>query len=296
MARYIRHDLAVAVTLCVALALGACTGPTVAAPTPVPTATATPTPSCATLLPGAPAAVAPAGFAGLTFPAGTVMTTPMSAYGGPGQFTVQQADLCYHGTPDQVNGPFSGHTSSYAMLFGTGWGVSTTFPADGQMQTSCTGPGCFRSGNPPDVEYYLSFESIATPIAGYVTYHLRMATPPAAPTCNPTYYDSSVPYTYTFQGFAMPPLTKENDFALGGGHMGGYTFGLCSAGPPATILAFMKTAAMAAGDTPIHVTATGFSVCVAATGGYYRTFDFAVGSGNEWSLNRSVPVYTTASC
>jgi hypothetical protein len=218
-----------------------------------------------------------------------------SSYGGTGQFTVQQTGACYTGTADEVNGPFSGHSSVFAYLFGSGWGVSTTFPSDGQTQQPCAaGASCFRSG--AAAEYYLSFENLTSPVTGFETYHLRLATPPLAPTCNPTYYGSSVSYMYTFQGYAVPPLTKESDFAAGGGHMGGYTYGLCSAGTPASILAFMQGAVTAAGSTPMSVNATTFHICVSAGSGYYRTYTFAVGSGNEWTIDRSSPVFTTPTC
>jgi hypothetical protein len=225
------------------------------------------------------------------------MTPLTTAFGGTGQFKVQKTQLCYHGTPDQVNGPFSGHTSSFAGLFGAGWGVSLTFPADGQTQTSCDpGANCFHSAAPPYPEYYLSFANIQTPLADYVTYQLVLATPPPYPTCDATYYGPSVPYSYTFQGFNMPPLTKESDFAAGGGHPGGYTYGLCSAGTPATILAFMQAAVTAAGLAPTGVTPTTFHACQSAGGGFYRRWDFTVGSGNEWTINRSSPIFMTSNC
>jgi hypothetical protein len=248
-------------------------------------------------MPGATPAFTPPDFVGLTYPAGTVEKTPITSPGSAGQFSLQETQLCYHGTPDQVNGPFSGHTSSFAYLLGAGWSFGTSFPADKQTQTPCpAGANCFRSGNPPNLERYLRFENIQTSIAGYVTYTLTFAFPPTAPTCNPTYYGSSVPYIYTFQGFNVPPLTKESDFAAGGGHPGGYTYGLCSAGTPASILAFMQAAATAAGFTPMSVTATNFHVCQSAGGGTYRRWDFTVGTGNEWQINRSSPIFMTASC
>jgi hypothetical protein len=261
-----------------------------------PTPTATPTPSCATLLPGASAASAPAGFVGLRFPTGAVMTSPHASYGGTGQFTVQETDVCYAGTLDEVNGPFLGHSSVFAYLLGSGWGTSTTFPLNGQTQTPCsTGARCFRSGASPYVEYYLSFENLQSPITGYVTYHLRMATPPPYPTCNPTYYGPSVPYSYTFGSWALPPLSKVSSFALGGGHMGGYDYGVCSAGTPASILAFMEASVTAAGETPHNVTATGFCVSYMQSG-FYGEDSVSVGSGNEWAIDHTVPASTSPIC
>jgi hypothetical protein len=279
-----------------AAALSGCgTGTTVLiTSTPTPTITPTPTPSCATLLPGGGATSAPAGFSGLIYPASAVMKPLTSSFGGAGQFTVQQTDVCYPGTPDAVNGPFSGHTSVFANLLGAGWGTgSNTFPGDGQNQAACT-PGnfCLHNGT----ESYVALESIQSPIGGFVTYHLRLATPPAAPTCNPSYYGPSVAYTYTFNNWAVPPLTKENDFALGGGHAGGYNYGMCSAGTPASILAFMLAAVTAHGDTPHQVTATSFCTSYSPGASAYGEYVVRVGSGNEWEIDRTSPAGTSPIC
>lgn len=285
----------VGLTIVSACSLGS-SAAVVSTPTPTATATATPAPSCATILPGSAAASAPAGFAGLHFPSGAVMKPLQSSFGATGQFTVQQTDVCYAGTPDQVNGPFSAHTSVYAMLFGAGWGTSTTYPLDGQFQKPCyTGARCFRSGAAPYVEYYLSFENLQTPLTGFVMYHLQMATPPPAPSCDPTYYGPSVPYSYTFYGWAMPPLTKVSSFALGGGHAGGYDYGVCSAGTPASILAFMKASVIAAGSTPHNVTATSFCIGY-SQGGFYGENSVTVGTGNEWAIHHTSPASPTPMC
>lgn len=281
--------------LALAATLSACgTGTTVLiTSTPTPTITATPVPSCATILAGAGATSAPAGFAALKYPASAVMKPLASSFGGAGQFAVQQTDVCYPGTPDAVNGPFSGHSSVFAYLLGAGWGQGTTFPADGQNQTACAaGNFCLHDST----EHYVALESIQTPITGFVTYHLRLATPPPAPTCNPTYYGPSVAYSYTFNNWAVPPLTKENDFALGGGHAGGYNYGLCSAGTPATILAFMQAAVTAHGDTPHQVTATSFCISYSPGAGAYGEYVFRVGAGNEWEIDRTSPASANPIC
>jgi hypothetical protein len=272
-------------------------GSTGVGPTPTATASATPAPSCATILTAAAAAAAPGGFAGLQFPSGAVMTALHASYGGTGQFTVQETDVCYQGTPDEVNGPFSGHSSVFAYLYGTGWGNSTTFPFDGQTEKPCSaGASCFKTDASPTPERFLSFENLHSPITGFITYHLRLGTPPSAPTCNPTYYTGSTPYVYSFGGYSVPPLTRESDFAAGGGHAGGYTYGLCSAGTPGSILTFMQSSVQAAGNTPTNITSTGFRTCVAASGGYYRSISINVGGGNEWTMDVSAPLFTTASC
>ncbi|HEY7833606.1 MAG TPA: hypothetical protein VIG30_08565 [Ktedonobacterales bacterium] len=257
-----------------------------------PTATRTPAPSCATLLPGASAAAAPAGFTGLQFPTGAVMTAPHSSYGATGQFAIQQTDVCYAGTPDQVNGPFSGHSSVFAYLFGSGWGTSTTYPLDGQTQKPCTtGANCFHSGD----EHYLSFENLTSPLTGFVTYHLRLGAPPPAPTCDPTFFGPSVSYSDTFGAYALPPLTKVSPAAGGEGFPGGTGTGFCSAGTSATILAFMQASAIAAGDTPRQITATSFCVSV-SSGGFYGQTVFVISSGNQWDINEYHPIASTPQC
>lgn len=250
-------------------------------------------PSCATLLPGAAAAAAPAGFTGLQFPSGAVMTALHASYGGTGQFAVQETDVCYAGTVDEVNGPFSGHSSVFAYLFGSGWGQANTFPTNGAAQANCPagGPACFRTSD----EHYLYFEHLQSPLTGFVTYHLRLATPPPAPSCNPTYYGPSVPYSYTYGTWGLPPLSKVSSFALGGGHAGGYDYGVCSAGTPASILAFMLASVAAAGATAHQVTATSFCVSY-MQGGFYGEDGVSVGSGNEWALHHTVPAGTSPLC
>ncbi|HEV2237287.1 MAG TPA: hypothetical protein VGR57_11555 [Ktedonobacterales bacterium] len=287
-----------ALALPLTAALSACgSGTTVAITnTPTPTITPTPVPSCATILPGAGATSAPAGFEALHYPTGAVMKPLASSAGGAGQFTVQQTDVCFTGMPSDVNGPFSGRTSVFANLLGAGWGLSTTFPTDGQTQAACaSGNSCLRDSG----EHYVALESIQSPLTGFVTYHLRLATPPAAPTCNATYYGPSVAYTYAFGNWAVPPLTKESDFALGGGHAGGYDYGLCSAGTPASILAFMQASVTAHGDTPHQVTAASFCVSYSQGSGastVYGDYTFRVSTGNEWSVSRSAPIYPAPHC
>jgi hypothetical protein len=255
----------------------------------------TPVPSCATLLRGGGVASAPAAFGGLTFPAGAVMTPLQSSFGGTGEFAIQETDVCYAGTADEVNGPFSSRTSVFANLLGAAWGPNSTYPYDGQSQSTCRGgDSCFKSGAVD--EYYLSFEDLHSPLTGFFTYHLRLATPPTPPTCNASFYPASAPYVYAWGGFATPPLTKESDSALGGGHAGGYTYGLCSAGTPASILSFMQAAVRATGAPVQAVTASSFNTCVAASGGFYRSISFNAGGGNEWGMNVSSPIFTTATC
>ena len=287
-----RRRLAAPLAVLVLALLGCGGTTTIVQSAPTATRTPTPAPSCATVLPGAAAAAAPAGFTGLQFPTGAVMTALHSSYGGTGQFTIQETNVCYAGTPSQVNGPFSGHSSVFAYLFGSGWGTSTTYPLDGQTEKPCTaGANCFHSGD----EHYLSFENLTSPLAGFVTYHLRLGAPPPAPSCDPTYFGPSVPYSYSFGAYALPPLTKVSPAAGGEGFPGGTGTGFCSAGTPASILAFMQAAAVAVGDTPHQATSTSFCVSVPA-GGFYGQDLFTVGTTNEWDIREYHPISSTPVC
>lgn len=227
------------------------------------------------------------------------MTALHASYGGTGQFTIQETDVCYQGTAMQVGGPFSCHCSVYANLLGTGWGFNSTFPYDGQTQKACTsGASCFRSSYTAHLERYLSFENLHSPLSGFETFHLRLGAPPPPPTCNPAYYPGSSPNVYSWGGFAVPPLTKESPTALGGGFAGGYAYGLCSAGTPASILAFMKGSVQAAGRPVANVTATSFRTCVPFVPGgtptpYYNDITISVGTGNAWGMTIYIPIATT---
>lgn len=294
------RKLSVAISLSLASLLVAACSPSILGPVATPTATATPAPSCATILPGATAPTLPGYLIfGLTYPTGAVATPLRASYGGTGQFSIQETDVCYKGTTQQVAGPFSCHCSVYANLLGTGWGFNSTYPYDGQMQKACSGSAtCFKSPFPSNPEHYLSFEKLQSPLTGFVTYHLRLAAPPPLPTCNPAYYPSSAPYVYSWGGFAVPPLTKESPTAAGGGFAGGYAYGLCSAGTPASILAFMQAAVMAAGRPIANVNATSFRTCVPFTPGgtptpYFNDIRIAVGTGNEWTMTIYIPISTS---
>jgi hypothetical protein len=130
-----------------------------------------------------------------------------------------------------------------------------------------------------------------------VTYHVRLATPPSAANCNTAYYPSSATYVYTVGGCAVPPLTKESNTAAGGGIAGGYAYGLCNAGTPTSILAFMQATVMAAGRPNANATATSFRTCLPFTPGgtptpYCNDITVQVGTGNEWTTTIRIPVST----
>lgn len=254
---------------------------------------------CAQILPSAAAASAPGGFGGLTFPAGAVMTPPLASFGATGQFTLRDTDVCYQGTVAQVNGGAS--TSVFAQLLGAAWGHNPTYPYGGDVQATCVSGGtCFKASPTANPEHYLSFEGLGAwgSGTGYVVYHLRLATPPAAPSCDPHWFNSSVPYIYG----EVPPLTKSSSAATFGGAGGGHHPGplMCSAGTQASILTFLQAHS---GGTPRHVTANSFDICLPAGGGFYYADTYLVGGGgypngyaNEWYVDMSIPVFTAPTC
>jgi hypothetical protein len=259
--------------------------------------TATPLPSCATLLPGSVAATPITGFTEVQFPTGAVDAGPHPSYGGTGQFTIQEYDACYTGTQDDLTGPFSGHHSVTAYLLGSGWGTSQTFPYTGDTQQPCA-QNCFDFA---DNQRYLALDQITDHGNSLITYRMRLAAPPAAPSCNPTYYPSATPYSIYFNAdasslyhFQLPPLSKLSNFN-GGGHAGGYDTPICSAGDYPSILAFMNASVTAAGWTVMSPTsATGFSAQLAQNGHTY-SIDVSTNSGyistaNEWILTVHVPM------
>lgn len=270
--------------------------PTAAPPTPTATATATPVPSCATLLPGAAAAASIAGFTDVHFSTNAVDTTPSHSYGGTGQFQIVEYDVCYSGTLDDLTGPFSGHHSVIAYLYGAGWGNAPLFPYQGDFQTTCASPCFFFADN----QRYLALEHITNHGGNLITYHLRLAAPPPTPSCNASNYPASTPYAVFYDGnassiyhFQLPPLSKISNFN-GGGHAGGTDIPICSAGTHATVLAFMHHAVTAAGWHVTTSTSTSFSATLSSGGRTYQvdvnTMSGLISTPNEWVLTTHVPM------
>lgn len=239
-----------------ALLMATACGSTVGGGSATPTATTTPaptstaTPSCATLDPGATNAATIANFTDVHFPTGAVIKTTATTGDGAGKFTITEYDLCYTGTLDQVNGPFSGHSSVFAYLLGGGWGSGSPslFPYNAELQTACTtGANCFISG--ADIEdRFATFENLTDHGGGLITYHMRLALPPAAPTCN-TNFDGT-DYVASLDGFTpgvpLPPLSRTVGNNASGGIRG---TDVCSAGTVASISAFMTASLTAVGYT-----------------------------------------------
>ncbi len=293
-----------------ALALSACSGSTVTvlAPTATGTATAittpaaptaTPLPSCATLVPGVVLITGSLpGFA-IHYPSGAYITPPTGSGGGTGQYVVNTYTLCYAGTVDELNGPFSGHSSTFAYLFGTGWGTTPgMFPDDGATLATCGGSRtCFTDAGDPNPFHFISFDQITTHAPNFVTFQMKTATI-AAVTCPATStYGAVEPQYLLFAGNAIKPGTISHDYQfppgtraynyLGGGYAGGVYVPYCANGSAASIAAFLKQSMQNGGYTITNVTATGFTASYTASGQVYSTDVTA--NTNGFVLNEHIP-------
>jgi hypothetical protein len=204
-----------------------------------------PASSCATLLHSAAPAAAVSGFSDLAFPTGAMVTPIASSFGGAGRFTILEGDVCYSGTTGDLTGP-GGHSVT-ANLLGGGWAVSSSFPYHGDLLQSCSGQ-CYQTKN----TRYLGLERIASPGSGLVTYHLRLAAPPAAPTCNANFANSPIKGVQTsVEDVPLPPITNvvPDDAA----NLHGYD--LCSSGTAASVSAFLGSALPASGWTKLAANA-----------------------------------------
>jgi hypothetical protein len=182
--------------------------------------------SCATTLSGATPAGAIAGFDGVTFPTGAVMTATKSSFSGPSQFTVLEADVC-----------FSGPRSAIPTL--SGWSDSPSFPYQGALLQACAGQ-CYQMAN----SRYVALEQITDHGNSIFTYHLRLAAPPPSPSCNANFSNSPLKGVQTsVDGVSLPPVTyvvPDNAPNLRG-------YDLCSSGSAASITAFLTSALPATG-------------------------------------------------
>jgi hypothetical protein len=202
-----------------------------------------PAASCATTLQGAAPAAAIPGFTDVIFPAGAVMTTVKSSPGGPSQFTMLETDVCYSGVADDLTGSVSRRHSVTANLLGAGWGVSQSFPYQGALLQPCSSQ-CYQTGN----TRYLALEQITDRGDGVFTYHLRLATPPPAPTCNANFANSPLQGVQTsVEDVSLPPIT----YAVPDNAAGLRGYDLCSSGTAASIIAFLTNALPSTGWTKV---------------------------------------------
>jgi hypothetical protein len=239
-----------AVTVVLTVGLTGCALSTTGVGT-MPTPTPTPLPSCLTLLPGGATLGAIPNFPDVHLPAGTRATAPQTSGGGAGHFTVTQYNLCFTGTPDDLTGPFSGHHSLVAYLLGAGWGIGpNSFPFDTLFNKGCvSGQYCYISGVAVEGRQ-LDMETITDHAHSLITFHLRLALPPSAPTCNANFTHSPVPgiqvaYAAGYGTVPLPPLSRvapDNSAGHGG-------VDVCSAGTGATVLTFLTSYMPQAGWT-----------------------------------------------
>jgi hypothetical protein len=232
-----------AILLLFGITAGACGGTSTAPPTSTPLPSPTPTPSCLTLLPGGTAIGTIANFPDIHLPPGTRATAPQTSGGAAGHFTVIQYDLCFTGTQDDLTGPFSAHHSLVAYLLGAGWGIGpNSFPFDTQFNKPCvSGQYCYISGAAIEGRQ-LEMDTIVDHGNSLITFHLRLALPPAAPSCNANFTNSPIPgiqvkYGTSYGAVPLPPVSRvapDNSAGHGG-------VDVCSAGTGASILTFLTT-------------------------------------------------------
>jgi hypothetical protein len=95
-----------------------------------------------------------------------------------------------------------------------------------------------------DGSRYLTLEQITDRGNGIYTYHVRLATPPPAPTCNASFASSPLQGVQTaIEDVPLPPVTyavPDNAANLRG-------YDLCSSGTAASITAFLTSSLQATG-------------------------------------------------
>jgi hypothetical protein len=186
--------------------------------------------SCATALPGAVPAKDIQGFAGVPLPDGAVMTTAKSSFGGPSQFTILEADVCY----SSLSSPAPNLRNSHWSFRGSFPYQGVFFQARGLLLPVCASL-CYQIGD----ARYLTLEQITDHGNSVFTYHMRLATPPPAPTCNVNFASSPLQGVQNaVEDVSLPPITyavPDNAANLRG-------YDLCSSGTAASITAYLNSA------------------------------------------------------
>jgi hypothetical protein len=209
-------------------------------------------------------ATAGSGFGDVSFPANSISTTIATSGGGSGRFTIKQFDVCTPATTTNgVYSFFSGSPTS-GGLPGAGWSQATRYPYDGAWPASCGDPYCWKKDNK---SRYVSLEKVTARGNGLVSYHMRLALPPAGPKCvsglgiysGKTWatYPNSVPDIYA------PPFTLDG---LGEGHddttsYGQYMNGECSAGSYTSVNSYFTSELAAHGWSHSTPSSTLASAC-----------------------------------
>ncbi|MBA3823624.1 MAG: hypothetical protein H0X24_06925 [Ktedonobacterales bacterium] len=198
--------------------------------------------SCADVLPGAGAASAGPKFTDLPLPTNSFSTTvKQTGGGGDGQYTIFAQDLCTQGTDTHTIFSFFANT-----LPAQNWPQQKWFPFDGYFYADCGDPFCWASGAIATPPRHVGLEAVTDHGNGVISFHLRLAAPPPAPTCTNPNLSSGFYYNFDdlgksketniYQQIPLPPLTR----LFHGRSSGHNEYELCSAPTAATILSFMS--------------------------------------------------------
>jgi hypothetical protein len=265
-----------------------------------PTTTATKAPTTCTQVSGFGAAVAATAVTGFNYglPNNTVEVAPKTSAGGAGQYKIYDIDLCTPNTTPELPVGANQRPLATALQF-YGWGMMHVFPLTGDALKACpAGDVCYGYSveTKNTVEYFdqapqfLALENVKDRGNGLVTYHLKLAGPPAAPNCgydanfdsldqtvfgsHPVYqlYLGAPPHTANnpFSAVQLPPVTRM----YSEGATGHIFYHLCSAGTAASVESFMFT----------QLTSNGWVGCMgqpaptAAGGCFAYTFTATCGS------------------
>jgi hypothetical protein len=241
-----------------------------------PTTTATSAPATCAQINGFASAAAAAPVSGFNYglPTNTVAPAAQTSAGASGQYTLYDVDLCTPNTTTEL--PIGATPRPLATALQVyGWGPMQVFPVGGDALQACpAGDTCYgynvqtKNGVPffAEPERFLALGSVQDRGNGLVTFHLKLAGPPAAAACTDpnlpnlehTIYGASpvyLPYfgapahtsSDPYSGLQLPPVTR-----LYSESATGHTFyHICSAGTAASVSAFMYT----------QLTAEGWSGC-----------------------------------
>lgn len=280
-----------ALVLSTLLALAGCGGSATAtggSPTPTatlaPTSTPAPITTCAQLpgFAGAAALAVPQ----TEFPTGTVSKPVVTSGGGAGQFTINEYDGCTpNNTTDLIVSSGKGPEPFAHLVLFYGWGTGSTFPGDGQVQHDCAGAPCFYQ----DDQHYLSLDQVTDHGNGVITFRLREALPPPAPSCDPSVFTSAQYQTFEDQGngvhIPLPPMSRVG---MGQGAAGSTYIPVCSAGTPASVQAFLNVALPAYGWSANPSVANSWTK---SAGGLTYSFDVQpLTSAQNWTLRIHRPM------
>jgi hypothetical protein len=147
-------------------------------------------------------------------------------------------------------------------MVGVGWTQAATYPYNGAWPASCGDPYCWKKDNK---SRYVSLEKVTSRGNGLVSYHMRLAIPPAGPTCVSSLgiYNGKT-WATTPNGVSdiyAPPFTLDG-LGEGGGDAHSvtqYMNGECSAGSYSSVSSFFSTGLAAHGwshSTPPSTLAT----------------------------------------